>query len=559
MAHNYSQNKNPRKTPQSAPIPGRENDQVKNNAGGYVFKISPWEHLKRFLILGSEGGTYYVSERKLTTDNIKNLDACINEDPNRVLNMVVDVSEGGKAPKNDPAIFVLAMLFNYRGDKLEKSKLIEALPKVCRIGTHLFTFTHYLDEMRSFGRGVRSAVALWYGMDPKSLEYQLVKYQGRTVEGTGNQWTHRDILRMAHVKPKSEIHDKLFKYAVKGEFDPSLDVIAAVEELKTLKTESKQDVKRAIELIGGKNLPHETWPTEFKNIADVWVSALPTMPLTATIRNLAKLTQLGILKTGKFDMINVVLEKLTNQEYIKKSRVHPINILMALKTYSQGQGFRGSLTWTPVQQIIDALDSAFYLSYGNVEPTGKNIMLALDVSGSMTSAVSGFPFLSCREVTGAVSLVTANVEKNYSIMGFTSGGRNTFNTRAQNRWGRDGAICELNISPKQRLNDVTRYMNGLPFSGTDCSLPMIYAKENNLKYDAFVVYTDNETWAGEIHASQALKQYRKQSGIDAKLVVVAMASSSFSIADPSDPGMLDVAGFSSEVPQLINSFITGEF
>jgi 60 kDa SS-A/Ro ribonucleoprotein len=101
-------------------------------------------------------------------------------------------------------------------------------------------------------------------------------------------------------------------------------------------------------------------------------------------------------------------------------------------------------------------------------------------------------------------------------------------------------------------------MNGLPFSGTDCSLPMIYAKENNLKYDAFVVYTDNETWAGEIHASQALKQYRKQSGIDAKLVVVAMASSSFSIADPSDPGMLDVVGYDTSVPDVISNFIKGD-
>ena len=40
-------------------------------------------------------------------------------------------------------------------------------------------------------------------------------------------------------------------------------------------------------------------------------------------------------------------------------------------------------TWTPVREVVDALDAAFYTAFGNVEPTGKRLLLALDVSGSM--------------------------------------------------------------------------------------------------------------------------------------------------------------------------------
>ena len=43
-------------------------------------------------------------------------------------------------------------------------------------------------------------------------------------------------------------------------------------------------------------------------------------------------------------------------------------------------------------------------------------------------------------------------------------------------------------------------------------------------------------------------------GIAAKLVVVAMASNGFSIADPEDAGMLDVVGFDAAAPQLIADF-----
>jgi 60 kDa SS-A/Ro ribonucleoprotein len=84
---------------------------------------------------------------------------------------------------------------------------------------------------------------------------------------------------------------------------------------------------------------------------------------------------------------------------------------------------------------------------------------------------------------------------------------------------------------------------------------MIYAKENKLEVDAFVVYTDNETWCGGIHPVQALNNYRQASGIDAKLIVVGMTATQFSIADPNDPGMLDLVGFDASCPAIMSDFV----
>ena len=72
-----------------------------------------------------------------------------------------------------------------------------------------------------------------------------------------------------------------------------------------------------------------------------------------------------------------------------------------------------------------------------------------------------------------------------------------------------------------------------------------------------MIYTDSETWAGDVHPVQALADYLRASGIDARLVVVGMVSNGFSIADPNDPGMLDVVGFDSATPQLISEFARG--
>ena len=99
-----------------------------------------------------------------------------------------------------------------------------------------------------------------------------------------------------------------------------------------------------------------------------------------------------------------------------------------------------------------------------------------------------------------------------------------------------------------------KQISGLPFGGTDCALPMLWALKHRVPVDVFVVLTDSETWAGKIHPVQALRQYREQTGIPAKLIVVGMVSNGFSIADPDDAGMLDVVGFDTAAPQVMSQF-----
>ena len=151
----YRKHFSTRKTPQSEAIPGKE--MVKNEAGGYVFPVDDWKRLDRFLILGSEGGTYYASERKLTIENAQAVTRCIDTDGPRVVARVVEISDTGRAPKNDPALFVLAMCAGM-GNLDTRQAALNALPKVARIGTHLFHFLEYVEGFRGWGRGLRRAV-----------------------------------------------------------------------------------------------------------------------------------------------------------------------------------------------------------------------------------------------------------------------------------------------------------------------------------------------------------------------------------------------------------------
>src|SRR6266540_2303619 len=118
-------------------------------------------------------------------------------------------------------------------------------------------------------------------------------------------------------------------------------------------------------------------------------------------------------------------------------------------------------------------------------------------------------------------------------------------------------LTPIAISPRQRLDDAVKTVSDLPFGGTDCALPMLYAQAREREIDTFVIQTDSETWAGDVAPAQALQDYRRASGIDARLVVVGLVSNGFSIADPNDPGQLDVVGFDTATPQLISDFARG--
>lgn len=523
-----------KKTKQTDPIPCET--QVINSASGCVYAVDDWVRLTRMLVTGVEGGTYYINQPALLKDNAEAVLRCIKEDGVRVVNTIVEISNQGRAAKNDPAIFSLALACSF-GGQTGKRAAFEALPKVCRTATHLYHFMTYVHQFRGWGRGLRDALANWLNSKSVSqLAYQSIKY------GQRDGWSLRDVLRIAHPKTTDPSRQRLYHWITKGwetvgdepHDDPNLSKVWAAEKAKR-----EDSVQRVVDLTLTYGLPREAVPTTFLDDPDIW-DALVTvdMPITALLRNVATLTRVGTITPMDRPPRAKILDRIMNREVLAKGRVHPISVLSALKVYAQGHGERSSKTWTPVQQVIDALDSSFYMTFKDVVPTNKRLMIALDVSGSMYgNPVNGIPGLDAATVAAAMALVTANIEPNYTIMGFSH------------------ELVPVPISPHQRLDDVIKVMMKIPFGRTDCSLPMVHALEKKIPVDAFLVFTDSETFAGGIHPMQALRQYREKMGIPAKLVVAAVCSNGFTIADPNDAGAFDLCGFDSAAPSLISEFL----
>jgi 60 kDa SS-A/Ro ribonucleoprotein len=565
-------------TPQSAPAKA---GQIKNRAGGYVFKIEDWSRLNRFLIIGNEGGTYYARESELTIENYDCVKRCLANDWKRTIDTIVSISDEGRATSNTLCVFALAVCSVF-GSVDAKAYANTMVAKVARFSTDFFNWVTDVLTLKGNkkGKGFLRAIGRWYTeKKPKDLAYQICKYPSRSLKD-GTRMGHADILRMARpgygssdgssarngralTLPTKE-HGLLCHYATHGvisdaEFakrkaeestlDRKLEAPGIRESvLESLKDSDlryvwahekakKASKKDLIKLIKDYRLTRESVPPELQHDPDVQMALLVDQPLVAMIRNLGQYTASGLAKPLS-KATGLIIEKLGNKEFLKKARLHPMTIAMAQRVYSGGQGTRTS--WSPVPAISDALESAFYNAFNYVEPTNQKYLVGTDVSGSMFWESGRRHGLLPAEAAAIVSMVIARTEKNYHLMAFST------------------SMVNLGITAKDSLSSVLSTFQRHGYGGTNVAAPVEHAIKNKMDVDMFCILTDNETWEGREHVFEALNRYRKSFNKNAKMAVLAFTATECSVADPSDPGMMDFVGLDSNVPRMLAEFATGK-
>lgn len=507
-------------TPQSRPLPGREKEMEKNDAGGYGFIVNPMQRLRRFLILGTDGGTFYASESDLTKQNFQGVKDAIKQHGIVAVQEIVKVSQDGLAMRNKPALFALALAAS--ADDVETRRAaLNAVHLVARTGSDLLYFVSQVKAFRGWGRALRRAIGNWFLRMPlDKLEVQAIKYRQR--EG----WALADLLRLSHPATEDAQRHAVFKWLLKGNTEGVSD---------KLKFVTKPEDFDVIQMIKEHRLPREALRTEELKRVDVWHALLEDMPPHAMLRNLGKMTAIEALKPLAAPT-KTVINTLMDAEFLKKSRMHPLAVLQARVVYGNGRGEKGSLTWSPVTAIMNALDQAFYSAFDD-GISEKSAVIALDCSGSMTSErCLGVESMSASDGGAMLAMTLNRVFPNNQLVAFGT------------------QLAMMNLSGQPSIGQVK---SGIPdMGGTDCSLPFQYCDQSKLDPDMIIVITDNESWAGKSHAVEIISKLRKKK-TDMKVVLVAMTAIRTSIVD-NDPRNLEVVGFDASMAKLIVEFAEGK-
>ena len=183
--------------------------------------VDDWTRLRRFLILGSEGGTLLrerADARRARTRR-RSSAASSADGARAVARDRRRLSDGGRAPKNDPALFALAMAAG-AGDAATRQAALDALPRVAARARTCSSSPTFVEGFRGWGRSLRRAVGTLV-RGPARRRARLPGGQVPPRDG----WAHRDLLRLAHpagacrrqpVRRVTPEHARLFEWIVRG-------------------------------------------------------------------------------------------------------------------------------------------------------------------------------------------------------------------------------------------------------------------------------------------------------------------------------------------------------
>lgn len=571
-------NRNPvTPAPASVPIPGKEHQMVQNEAGGYAFPASGLTMLRRFLILGTTENQYYAERRTLTVGAVDSITGYLKENLSGATKELCEISASNRMISNSPAIYLLARIFSM-GIPKWTSAAKAAMPQVIRTGAHLQEFTSYVRSMRKTGRAIRTAFETWLeARTDQDLMYQMLKYGNRS----GYSWA--DMFALFHPRPKGDLRSAIYLWARFGGFptpeylsnngkrmsleqahatlsaaqkawneDPIFAQARVSKELMEPIGEEISDKQGAAFLtsaIREHRLTHEmvtSAPLFAKHKRIGWATLAEKMPAHALLRSLNALSAHEALNK---ELKTSIVDFLTDREALKRAKIHPMNLLKTWFVYKRGTGVKGSLTWTPNANIVEALAKGFELCVQVQEPLKGRVLLAVDVSSSMRRAqVSGMPFMTSSTVAAAYAHVLLRGCEHPEIMYFDWKG-----------WGKTQAGYSLvtkNLAECETLQDTFRFTERFGGCGTDCSIPVGYALEHKKHFDLFIMFTDGESWAGN-HAASVLKQYRECVNPNARVVYCTTAPYGSVLTDPSDIRALDIVGFDPNAAALISEFHQG--
>ena len=300
---------------------------------------------------------------------------------------------------------------------------------------------------------------------------------------------------------------------------------------KALKTTNAEELAT---LIKENNLTWEMVPTEMLNNKIILEALIDKMPINALLRNLNRFSVAGMFESNVSARTKNVTARILEES---PGKIHPVTMLNYLKTYESGRGVKGSLTWDANARVVENMSKAFGKCFDNVEVSQKNILLGVDNSGSMSASVSNMN-LSANEVASILSLVYYKNNPNCDIV--------TFNT----------SLHTASFNKNSSYEDALK--NSTCGGGTDCALPLLHAykmMQKGTKYDACVILTDSETWAGSTHAQQALDAIRKINP-NFRVVLVGLTATHCTIVD-NDFRNLNICGFDSSVLEVTQNFIEG--
>lgn len=478
-----------------------------NKAGGTAYSLSDKAALAQLAMTGCFNGTYYVSDQEQLK---KTLELANKLDPEYVAKLAVYSRQKGLM-KDMPAVLA-AVVAGKDSDLLSKifNQVVDS-PKMLR---------NFVQVIRSGATGRKSL-----GTRPKKLvqnyldsltDEQLFKAD------VGNDPSLQDIIKLVHPKPSNKQRSAMYGYLLDKEYDKR-DLAKLAKDYEAFKKDMKGEIP---------DVPFQML-TQLPLTDAHWKKIAENATWTQTRMNLNTFERHGVFKDS--GMVQLVADKLSNAEQIKRAKVFPYQLFSAFKNVDAG---------VPAK-VTNALQKAAETAIENIPDFGGKVYVFTDVSGSMHSPVTGYrgtasTKVQCIDVAALVSASVLRKNAEAEVIPFSDN------------------VVRATLNPYDSVMTNAEKLSRLPSGGTNCSAPLAELNRRNAKGDLIIYVSDNESWidSARYRSTATMTEWNKFKvrNPKAKLVCIDITPNGTTQAHDRDD-ILNVGGFSDQVFDVIARFV----
>lgn len=482
-----------------------------NEAGGRAYQLTPQHALAQYALTGCLNQTYYASAEQQLEKTLKLLT--------------------GVSPE---FIAKTAIYARQKGFMKDMPALLCAALTTRDWDAFSITFDHVIDSgrmLRTFMQIMRSGVVgrKSLGTRPKrKVQQWLTRQPGETLfnASVGQSPSLADVIKMMHPKPATPEQQALFAYLLDRPHDAA-QLPESVKAFERFKANPKQPVP---------DVPFQRL-TSLELTTEHWTQLAHQVSWQTLRMNLNTFQRHGVLE--KSENVRRIAARLRDPEAIRKARVFPYQLLAAYLNVDESMP----------GLLRDALQDALELALAHVPSfEGKKVYVLPDVSGSMSSAVTGSrgsatSKVRCIDVAGLMAAAVLRKNPTAEVIPFEQ-----------------EVVTRLTLNPRDTVLTNAQKLASIGGGGTSCSAPLELLNQRQAGGDLIIYVSDNESWLGSTQARGTAVMYQwelfKRRNPQAKLVCIDIQPYAHTQA-PERHDILNIGGFSDQVFEVIHDFSQG--
>ncbi|UXH77996.1 vWA domain-containing protein [Roseateles amylovorans] len=437
----------------------------------------------------------------------------------------------------EPAFIAKAAIYGRQtGYMKDMPALLAATLAVRDVGLLSQVFSRVVDNgkmLRNFVQILRSGAVgrKSLGSRPKKLvqHWLLTATEKQLLNAAvGNTPSLADVVKMVHPKPAEAWRAAWFAWLIGRPFDEAA-LPPITQAFERFKREAAQGEATEV-----PDVPFQMLTALALSTAQ-WAQIARQGSWQMVRQNLNAFARHGVLEQAS--MAEAVAAKLSDPQAVAKARVMPYQLMAAFTAAGEA---------VPAA-VRDALQTAMELSLSNVPTLAGRVVVCPDVSGSMSSPVTGHrgaasSSVRCIDVAALVAAAVLRKNPDARVLPF------------------EQDVVTLRLNARDSVMTNAQALANVGGGGTNCSAPLALLNRERAAVDLMILVSDNESWGGahRYGATPTMREWAvlKQRHPQARLVCIDIQPAATTQASER-PDILNVGGFSDAVFSLVANFAAG--